>query len=84
LADQVGATFSLMLDEVVFGLSADRRAWWCRWMAIGFYMDLSKKDGVLLGQEYTIFRKAKSSGIPPRASPSAATRKLSVMPRCAE
>ena len=58
LADQVGATFGLMLQEVVSAfppieglvvqVDGDR-----------VYMDLSQKDGVLLGQEYTIFRKGE-------------------------
>ena len=58
LADQVGATFGLMLQEVVSAfppieglvvqVDGDR-----------IYMDLSQKDGVLLGQEYTIFRKGE-------------------------
>jgi hypothetical protein len=58
LADQVGATFGLMLQEVVSAFppieglvvqaDGDR-----------IYMDLSKKDGVLPGQEYTVFRKGE-------------------------
>jgi hypothetical protein len=58
LADQVGATFNLMLPEVVSAfppieglvvrVDGDR-----------IYMDLSEKNGVLLGQEYTIFRKGE-------------------------
>jgi hypothetical protein len=58
LADQVGATFNLMLKEVISAFPAieglvvqvdgDR-----------IYMDLSEKDGVLLGQEFTIFRKGE-------------------------
>jgi hypothetical protein len=58
VADQVGATFGLMLQEVVSAfppiegllvqVDGDR-----------IYMDLSQKDGVLLGQEYTIFRKGE-------------------------
>ena len=58
LADQVGATFGLMLQEVVSAfppveglvvqVDGDR-----------IYMDLSKKDGVLPGQEYTVFRKGE-------------------------
>jgi hypothetical protein len=58
LADQVGATFGLMLQEVVSAfppieglvvqVDGDR-----------IYIDLSQKDGVLLGQEYTIFRKGE-------------------------
>ena len=58
LADQVGATFNIMLQEVVSAFPAieglivqvdgDR-----------IYMDLSAKNGVLLGQEFTIFRKGE-------------------------
>ena len=58
LADQVGATFGLMLQEVVSAfppieglvvqVDGDR-----------IYMDLSQKDGLLLGQEYTVFRKGE-------------------------
>jgi hypothetical protein len=56
VADQVGATFGLMLQDVVSAFPAveglvvavdgDR-----------LYMDLAQKDGVLPGQEFTIFRK---------------------------
>lgn len=58
LADQVGATFGLMLQEVVSAfppvegvvvqVDGDR-----------IYMDLAQKDGVLLGQEFTVFRKGE-------------------------
>lgn len=68
LADQVGATFSLMLQDVVSAFPA------IEGLVVQVdgdhvYMDLSQKDGVLLGQEYTIFRKGEvfrhpSSGKP--------------------
>jgi hypothetical protein len=58
IADQVGATFGLMLQDVVAAfppieglvvqVDGDR-----------IYMDLAKKDGVLLGQEFTVFRKGE-------------------------
>jgi len=58
LADQVGATFALMMDEVlkvfpaleglVVAVEGDR-----------LYMDLSGKDGVREGQEFTVFRKGE-------------------------
>jgi hypothetical protein len=58
IADQVGATFGLMLQEVVAAfppieglvVQVDGES---------IYMDLSKKDGVLLGQEFTVFRKGE-------------------------
>ena len=58
LADQVGATFGLILQEVVSAfppiegliVQVDGER---------VYMDLTKKDGVLLGQEYTVFRKGE-------------------------
>ncbi len=58
IADQVGATFGVMLQDVVAAfppveglvvqVDGDR-----------IYMDLAKKDGVLLGQEFTVFRKGE-------------------------
>lgn len=58
LADQVGATFGGMVDEflkafpalegVVVAVEGDR-----------LYMDLSEKDGVREGQEFTVFRKGE-------------------------
>jgi len=58
LADQVGATFGLMLQEVVGAfppieglvvtVDGDR-----------LYMDLTQKDGVGPGQEFTVFRKGE-------------------------
>jgi len=58
IADQVGATFGLMLQEVVAAfppieglvVQVDGES---------IYMDLSRKDGVLPGQEFTIFRKGE-------------------------
>lgn len=56
IADQVGATFGLMLQDVVaafppvegmvVAVEGDR-----------IYLDLAEKDGVQVGQEFTIFRK---------------------------
>jgi hypothetical protein len=58
VADQVGATFGLMLQDVVSAFPAveglvvavdgDR-----------LFMDLTQKDGILPGQEFTIFRKGE-------------------------
>ncbi len=56
VADQVGATFGLMIQDVVSafpaveGLVADVDG-------DRLYMDLTQKDGVQPGQEFTIFRK---------------------------
>ncbi len=58
IADQVGATFGLMIQDVVsafppvegmvVAVEGDR-----------IYLDLTEKDGVQLGQEFTIFRKGE-------------------------
>jgi hypothetical protein len=58
LADQVGATFALMAEEflkafpgvegLVVAVEGDR-----------LYMDLSEKDGIQEGQEFTVFRKGE-------------------------
>lgn len=58
LADQVGTTFLLMVDEflkafpavegLVVAVEEDR-----------LYMDLSEKDGIQPGQEFTVFRKGE-------------------------
>lgn len=58
LADQVGATFALMVEEfrkafppvegLVVAVEGDR-----------LYMDLSEKDEVRQGQEFTVFRKGE-------------------------
>ena len=58
IADQVGATFGLMLQDVVAAfppveglvVQVDGES---------IYMDLGKKDGVLPGQEFTVFRKGE-------------------------
>ena len=55
-ADQVGATFGLMLHDVVGAFPAVEGLV----VAVDgeqLYMDLAQKDGVLPGQEFTIFRK---------------------------
>jgi hypothetical protein len=56
IADQVGATFGLMLQDVVSAFPA------VEGLVVAvegdhLYMDLTQKDGVLPGQEFTIFRK---------------------------
>ena len=58
IADQVGATFGVMLQDVVAAFPA------VEGMVVQVdgdrvYMDLAKKDGVLLGQEFTVFRKGE-------------------------
>jgi hypothetical protein len=58
IADQVGATFGLMLQEVVAAFPP------IEGLVVQvdggrIYMDLAKKDGVLLGQEFTVFRKGE-------------------------
>jgi len=55
-ADQVGATFGLMIQDVVAAFPA------VEGMVVAvdgdrIYLDLTQKDGVLPGQEYTVFRK---------------------------
>ncbi len=58
IADQVGATFGLMLQDVVNAfppvegvvVQVDGER---------LYMDLAKKHGVLLGQEFSVFRKGE-------------------------
>jgi len=68
IADQVGATFSLILQDVVTAfppveglvVQVDGES---------LYMDLARKDGVVIGQEFTVFRKGEvfhhpSSGKP--------------------
>src|SRR6266496_2495632 len=55
-ADQVGATFGLMLHDVVGAFPAVEGLV----VAVDgeqLYMDLAQKDGVQPGQEFTIFRK---------------------------
>ena len=58
VADQIGATFGLMLQDVVsafpsieglvVAVDGDR-----------VYLDLAQKDGVQVGQEFTVFRKGE-------------------------
>jgi hypothetical protein len=58
IADQVGVTFGLILQDVVAAfppieglvVQVDGES---------IYMDLAKKDGVLAGQEFTVFRKGE-------------------------
>ena len=58
IADQVGATFGLILQDVVTafppieGLVVQVEG-------ESIYIDLAKKDGVLAGQEFTVFRKGE-------------------------
>lgn len=57
-ADQVGATFGLMLQDVVAAFPA------VEGMIVAvegdrIYLDLTEKDGVQVGQEFTIFRKGE-------------------------
>jgi len=58
IADEVGATFGLMLQDVVGAFPA------VEGLVVAvegeqIYMDLTQKDGVQPGQEYTIFRKGE-------------------------
>jgi hypothetical protein len=56
IADEVGATFGLMIQDVVTAFPAVEGLV----VAVDgeqIYMDLTEKDGVQAGQEYTIFRK---------------------------
>jgi hypothetical protein len=90
VADQVGATFGLMLPEVVEAFPAveglvvavegDR-----------LYMDLSEKDGIRPGQEFTVFRKGEVFRHPLTQRPLGRyeevlgyTQVLRVLPRFAE
>lgn len=57
-ADQVGATFGLMIQDVVAAFPA------VEGMVVAvegdrIYLDLTEKDGVRPGQEFTIFRKGE-------------------------
>ena len=58
IADQVGATFGLMLQEVVAAFPPIEGLV-VRVDGESIYMDLAKKDGVLAGQEFTVFRKGE-------------------------
>src|SRR5262249_56469830 len=58
VADEVGATFGLIIPEVVGAFPA------VEGLVVAvegeqLYMDLTEKDGVQPGQEYTIFRKGE-------------------------
>jgi hypothetical protein len=58
VADQVGATFGLMLHEIVSAFPA------VEGLVVGvegdrLFMDLTQKDGAQPGQEFTIFRKGQ-------------------------
>jgi hypothetical protein len=59
VADEVGATFGLMLQDVVGAFPAVEGLV----VAVDtgqIYIDLTEKDGVQVGQEYTIFRKGEA------------------------
>ena len=58
IADQVGATFGLMLQEVVAAFPPIEGLV-VRVDGESIYMDLAMKAGVLLGQEFTVFRKGE-------------------------
>jgi hypothetical protein len=58
IADQVGATFGLMLQEVVAAFPPIEGLV-VQVDGASIYMDLSRKNGVLLGQEFTVFRKGE-------------------------
>jgi hypothetical protein len=58
IAEQVGATFGLMIQDVVTAFPA------VEGLVVGvegdrLFMDLTQKDGVQPGQEFTIFRKGQ-------------------------
>src|SRR2546427_9776206 len=57
IADQVGATFGLMLQDVVSAFPPVEGVV-VQVAGDHLYMDLSKKQGLLLGQEFLVFRKA--------------------------
>jgi len=68
VADQVGATFSLMLQDVVSAFPP------VEGLVVqvdgdNIYMDLGKKDGVQAGQEFTIFRKGETFHHPGTGKP---------------
>ena len=56
IADQVGATFGLMLQDVVSAFPPVEGVV-VQVDGDHLYMDLSKKQGLLLGQEFSVFRK---------------------------
>jgi hypothetical protein len=68
IADQVGATFGLMLQDVVAAFPP------IEGLVVqvdgdSIYMDLAKKDGVQAGQEFTIFRKGEAFHHPATGKP---------------
>ena len=68
VADQVGATFSLMLQDVVSAFPP------VEGLVVqvdgdNIYMDLGKKDGVQAGQEFTVFRKGEPFHHPATGKP---------------
>ena len=58
VADQVGATFGLMLQDVVSAFPPVEGVV-VQVDGEHLYMDLTKKKGVLLGQEFSVFRKGE-------------------------
>jgi hypothetical protein len=56
VADQVGATFSLMLQDVV-GAFRPAEGMVAQVDGDRLYIDLAERDGVQPGQEYSVFRK---------------------------
>ena len=58
IADQVGATFGLMLQDVVSAFPPVEGVV-VQVDGDHVYMDLSKKQGLLLGQEFSVFRKGE-------------------------
>ena len=68
IADQVGATFALMLPDVVSAFPP------VEGLVVqvdgdNIYMDLAKKDGVQIAQEFTIFRKGEAFHHPATGKP---------------
>jgi len=68
IADQVGATFGLMLQDVVTAFPA------VEGLVVqvdgeNLYLDLGTKNGVLLGQEFTVFRKGEVFHLPGSGKP---------------
>jgi hypothetical protein len=68
IADQVGATFGMMLQDVVVAFPA------VEGLVVqvdgeSLYLDLARKDGALLGQEFTVFRKGEVFHYPNSGKP---------------
>src|SRR6266567_9218783 len=74
IADQVGATFGLMLQDVVSAFPPVEGVV-VQVAGDHLYMDLSKKQGLLLGQEFLVFRGAGSRSRSPRPPISPRTRR---------